>query len=260
MTYDTLRYEVDNGVAWITLNRPDKLNAVDRVMNLELPRVWQQFETDPEARVAILVGAGQKALSTGADLRDPPQTNDDNSIESIRWTPQQNGVWKPVICAVNGMVVGGGLHFVADADIVIAAENAWFSDPHVAVGFVSGLEPVALARRIPLTHVLRLALMGGVERISAAQAAAMGLVGEVVPADRLLDRAKEIASAIARHSPAALAATKKAIWQSLNMGLTGGLQNAWTLIIEHAKHPDFVEGPKAFSEKRSPNWSVKGST
>ncbi|HQR02777.1 MAG: enoyl-CoA hydratase/isomerase family protein [Proteobacteria bacterium] len=258
MSFTTLEYSVTDGIARIVLNRPDRLNAINQAMSLELPRVWQRFETDPEARVAIFTGAGQRALCTGADLLEPPETDTAQSIDSIRWTPLQNQVSKPVICAVNGMAVGGGLHFVADADIVIAADNAWFSDPHVAVGFVSGLEPVMLARRIPLGHVLRMALMGGAERVSAVLAERMGLVSEVVPADGLQARALELASAIARHSPAALARTKQAIWQSLDKGLQASLENAWQLIIGHTQHPDFSEGPRAFAEKRPPQWKKPG--
>lgn len=254
MGYSTLRYDCEDGIAWITLNRPEKLNAVDQAMNRELPEVWRHFSADTQARVAVLIGAGERALCAGADLADPPQLDAANSLASIRWTPLQNQVWKPVICAVNGMAVGGGLHFVAECDIVLAAETAWFSDPHVAVGLVSGLEPVTLARRIPLTHVLRLALLGGAERISAAQALTMGLVSEVVPAERLRERARELAVMIARHSPAALAATKKAIWRSLELGLHAGLENAWNLILDHAQHPDLAEGTRAFVEKRNPRW------
>jgi enoyl-CoA hydratase/carnithine racemase len=170
-------------------------------------------------------------------------------------TAIHNECWKPVITAVNGMVVGGGLHFIADSDLIVAAEHATFFDTHVKVGLIAGLEPVGLARRIPLEAVLRMSLLGGSERMSAQEAKELGLVGEVVPADRLLPRARELASKIAQHSPTALARTKRAIWKSLDTGLEEGLAHTWQLIQEHTACPDLEEGAKAFVEKRKPNWT-----
>jgi enoyl-CoA hydratase/carnithine racemase len=170
-------------------------------------------------------------------------------------TALQNRCWKPVITAVNGMVVGGGLHFIADSDLILAAEHATFFDTHVKVGLVAGLEPVGLARRIPLEAVLRMALLGGSERMSAQQALALGLVGEVLPKEQLLPRARELAAKIAEHSPAALARSKRAIWESLDGGLHDGLAHAWRIIHAHDAHPDLAEGTQAFVEKRKPRWT-----
>jgi enoyl-CoA hydratase/carnithine racemase len=170
-------------------------------------------------------------------------------------TAIHNRCWKPVVTAVNGMAVGGGLHFVADSDLVLAAEHASFFDTHVKVGLVAGLEPVGLARRIPLEAALRMALLGGAERLSAAQAREIGLVGEVLPAADLLPRALVLAEKIAEHSPAALARTKRAVWESLDRGLHDGLANAWAIIGEHGSHPDMKEGATAFVEKRKPRWA-----
>jgi len=153
------------------------------------------------------------------------------------------------------MVVGGGLHFIADSDLVVAAEHATFLDTHVKVGLVAGLEPVGLARRLPLEQVLRMALLGGAERMSAQQALALGLVGDVVPADQLMARARELATKIAQHSPAALARTKQAIWESLDRGLDEAIGHTWDLIQQHNDHPDSREGATAFVEKRKPRWA-----
>ena len=259
MNFETVNYDVQDGVALITLNRPEQRNAVNSVASRELPAIWQYFENDDSALVAIVTGAGDKAFCTGADLVDLPDTTDDDSestLQSIRWTSLQNQVWKPVICAVNGMVVGGGLHFVADSDIVIAAENATFFDTHVKVGLVSGLEPVGLCRRMPIEAVLRMALVGGDERMSAQRAYELGMVGEVVPAAELLITARNLANKIKNNSPAALARTKKAIWQSQEMGLHEGLENAWQLILEQNIHPDMKEGIAAFVERRNPVWQL----
>lgn len=257
MDFQTLDYRLDDGIATITLQRPSVLNAVNAQMSRELPLAWARFESDPAARVAILTGSGERALSVGADLADLPVA-EPGGLAGFRWSALQNAVTKPVICAVNGMAVGGGLHFVADSDIVLAAEHASFFDTHVKVGLVAGLEPVMLARRIPLEAVMRLALSGGAERLDAARALALGLVGEVLPPARLMTRAREIASAIARHSPAALARTRKAIWGAKELPLHEALQQAWDLIMAQAAHPDAAEGARAFLEKRPPRWRAPG--
>ena len=257
MAFTTLRYEVSDGVALITLDRPQAHNAINSVMSRELPLAWGRFAADDAALVAIVTGAGERALCAGADLADLPETDGEGrngTLASIRWTSLQNGVWKPVICAVNGMAIGGGLHFVADSDIVIAAEHASFFDTHVKVGLVAGLEPVTLARKMPLEAVLRMTLVGGNERIGAARALALGLVGEVVPGERLLARAFEVAAMIKGHSPAALARSKRAIWEGADMGLQAAMRNAWELIMRQNDHPDVEEGARAFLDRRAPRW------
>ena len=155
---------------------------------------------------------------------------------------------------MNGLTVGGGLHFVADSDLVIAATSATFFDTHVAVGLVAGLEPVSLCQRMPIQAVLRMALMGAGERLSAQRAYELGMVGEVVPAEQLLARAFELAALLKVNSPSAMARTKQAIWEAAEQGLGQGLQNAWRLMMEQARHPDVAEGVNAFVEKRAPRW------
>jgi enoyl-CoA hydratase/carnithine racemase len=255
--FEAINYSVEDGVAFIQLNRPQQHNAVNSVMNRELPLVWQKFNNDPNAIVAIFSGAGAKTFCSGADIADLPLPGDqDLTADSIRWTARQNAVWKPVICAVNGMAIGGGLHFIADSDIVIAADTATFFDTHVRVGLVAGLEPVSLCRRMPMEAVLRMALIGGGERISAQRAYEVGLVGEIVAAEQLLIRAREIADLLKRNSPAAMARTKQAIWQAQEMSLEAGLANAIHLINENNRGADFSEGIRAFIEKRPPRWQV----
>ncbi len=143
---------------------------------------------------------------------------------------------------------------MVDSDIVICSENATFLDPHVTVGQVAALEPIGLSRRIPLQSVLRMNLVGRWERMSAERAYQIGLVGEVVPQGQLLSRAKEVAAMIAKNSPAAVRATKKAIWTSLEHPLQEGLAQGWEILRQHWDHPDQKEGPAAFSEKREPDW------
>jgi enoyl-CoA hydratase/carnithine racemase len=263
MGFETLLYEVEGGVATITLNRPERGNAFNLAMGRELRQLWHDVQRDPAVVCTILTGAGDKAFCTGMDVAD---VADGSATEAARLqrengrpfyfylTALQNRCWKPVVTAVNGMVVGGGLHFIADSDLLLAAEHATFFDTHVKVGLVAGLEPVGLARRIPLEAALRMALLGGSERLTAQQALALGLVGEVLPKERLLPRARELAAKIAEHSPTALARSKRAIWESLETGLQDALDRAERAIQEHQDHPDFAEGSRAFVEKRKPRW------
>jgi len=261
MRFDTLLYEKTDGLAVITLNRPARHNSFTLEMAGELHKAWEDVKRDPEVRCAIVTGAGEKAFCTGVDVGSvaagagvQPDTPPDR-VPFLRMTALQNRCWKPVIAAVNGMVVGGGLHFVADSDIVVCAENATFFDTHVRVGLISGLEPVSLSRRIPLEAVMRLALLGGAERIGAQRALELGMVGAVVPLARLMPRARELAEKIAQHSPTALARSKQAIWEGLQVGLDEALAATWTMIQAHGHHPDHLEGPKAFAEKRRPRWA-----
>lgn len=256
-----VHYETAERIATITLDNPAALNAFDHEMCLELRRIWADVEANPEVACAILTGAGERAFCTGWDVTSLATGESPKLVPGDRWsapyghiTALQNRCWKPVITAVNGVCNAGGLHFVADTELVIASENATFLDTHVAVGLVSALEPAGLARRMPLERVFRLALLGKNGRMTAQEALAIGLVGEVVPASQLMPKAREAAAAMAQFSPTALARTKRAIWESLDRGLNEGLDAAHAQVERHLGHPDPVEGSKAFLEKRAPKW------
>jgi enoyl-CoA hydratase/carnithine racemase len=258
----TVHYEKSECVATITLDNPTALNAFDHQMCLALRRIWTDVESDPEIACAIVTGTGEKAFCTGWDVTSLATGESPKLVTGDRWTAPyghitalQNRCWKPVITAVNGVCNAGGLHFVADSELVLAAEHASFLDTHVAVGLASALEPAGLARRIPLERVFRLALLGKHGRIAAQEALALGLVGEVLPADRLLPRARELAAVMAQFSPTALARSKRAIWESLDHGLDAGLDAAHRQVEKHLDHADPVEGAQAFLEKRAPRWA-----
>jgi E-phenylitaconyl-CoA hydratase len=257
-----VHYETAERIATLTLDNPTALNAFDHEMCLELRRIWADVEANPDVACVIVTGAGEKAFCTGWDVSSLPRDASEKLVSGDRWsapyghiTALQNRCWKPVITAVNGVCNGGGLHFVADAELVVAAESASFLDTHVAVGMPSALEPAGLARRIPLERVFRLALLGKHGRIGAREALEIGLVGEVVPGPELMSRAREIATLMAQYSPTALARTKRAIWESLDCGLNEGLDAAHLQVERHLGHPDPVEGSKAFLEKRPPKWA-----
>lgn len=267
MRLETLLYEVDDRVATITLNRPDRHNAFDATMGRELRQVWEEVKRDPAVVCVIVTGAGEKAFCTGMDLAAVADGSAREQARAERETGRpfycyltalQNRCWKPVVTAVNGMVVGGGLHFIADSDLIVCSQNATFFDTHVKVGLVAGLEPVGLTRRMPLEAVLRMALLGGSERLGAEQALALGLVGELQPPHRVLPRARELAARIAEHSPTALARSKQAIWESLDAGLQASLERTEEIIRTHHDHPDLAEGARAFVERRRARWAPYG--
>ena len=257
-----VRYETDGHVATITLANEKARNAFDYEMTQELRRLWGEIQRDANVRCVVVTGAGDKAFCTGWDISSTASGDSQKFAKVERRdapysqiTALQNRCWTPVITAVNGQCVGGGLHFVADSDITIASEGATFFDTHVQNGLVAALEPAGLARRIPLDHVFRLAYLGSAERMSAAEAHRIGLVSEVVPAAELLPRARALAEIICSYSPTALARSKRAIWESLDHGLEEGLDAAYEQLERHADHGDMVEGPTAFFEKRPPNWA-----
>ena len=208
MTYETLKVERHGPVGWLINNRPERLNAMNNAMRDEFAEAWKELDADPAVRVIVHTGEG-KAFQTGADMIEI--ASDGVGFERYRessekfdfhFTSWHNDVWKPVITAVNGICAGGGFHWIADADIVIAASDATFLDPHVSVGQVAAYELIGLARRMPFEAVLRMALVGRHERMSADRALALGMISQVVdPPERLREEAQALAEKIARNSP-----------------------------------------------------------
>jgi enoyl-CoA hydratase len=250
-------------VGWLVFDRPEAGNALDAAMFDELERAWLELDADPTVRVIVNTGAGS-AFQTGVDLRalrDDPDTLRAHARRTrdaeLRLTAWHLGIGKPVIAAVNGVCAGGGLHFVADADVVIAAADATFVDPHVSVGQVVAYEGIALARKSPMETILRLALVGRHARLSARRAYQLGIISQVVdPPGALRDEAQALAETIARNSPAAMAATKRALWGALEAGLTEASRAGALELASLWGHPDQDEGPRAFAERRDPEWVV----
>ncbi|WP_370328915.1 enoyl-CoA hydratase/isomerase family protein [Mycolicibacterium hippocampi] len=258
--YERLIVEKSDGVGWLILNRPDAGNAFDARMLDELERAWAELDADPQVRVIVNTANG-KSFCTGMDvvqvardknaMRKHSRRTRDAELKISSW---HCDVWKPVIAAVNGVCAGGGLHLVADADIVIAAENASFVDPHVSVGQAVAYEAITLLRKSPMEAILRMALAGRNERISAQRAYELGIISEVVAGDTLRAAATALATAVAANSPMAMRATKKALWRSLEVSLSTAREEAAAEIDLLAGHPDQDEGVRAWLAKRPPNW------
>ncbi|SHN75869.1 enoyl-CoA hydratase/isomerase family protein [Cryptosporangium aurantiacum] len=216
----TILYEVTpDRVATITLNRPEALNAFDRQMCHEIRDAWQQVKADPNVHAVVLRAAGERAFCAGLDVKKAYGQPDDvwnHEDPGELLSPKWQKVWKPVVCAVQGLCTAGAFYFVNEADVVICSTDATFFDSHVSGGRVSAVEPVGLMRRIGLGETLRIALLGNDERVSAETALRIGLVTEVTSPDALHGRAHEIAAAIAEKPTAATQGTVRAIWESLD--------------------------------------------
>ena len=261
MSYETLLVERKGPVGWLTFDRPDAGNAMNARMLEELELAWVELDRDSDVRVIVNTGAG-RTFQTGLDvmqlaqdraaLREQSRRTRDADLRLTAW---HNQVSKPVIAAVNGTCAGGGLHFVADADVVIASSNATFLDPHVSIGQVTAYEAIALVRKSPMEPIVRMALVGSRERIDADRAHQLGILSDVIdPPDRLHDVAQALAEKIARNSPAAMAATKRALWGALEHGLTDACRAGAAEVVSMWGHPDQTEGPLAFTEKRDAKW------
>ncbi len=262
-TFDHLIVERRGPVGWLINNRPDQLNAMNAAMRDEFAIAWKELDADPDVRVIVHTGEG-RAFQTGVDVSEIASDGVgmqryQESVErfDLHFTSWHQQVWKPVITAVNGICCGGGFHWVADADIVIAASDAQFFDPHVSIGQVVAIEAIGLLRKMPAEAVMRMAFVGRYERMDAARAFELGMISQIVdPPERLRDEAQTLGERIAQNSPAAMAATKKALWGALEHGLTDACRAGAQHLVSMWGHPDQEEGPLAFAERRDANWQV----
>ena len=264
--YSRLEVWLDGPVGWIAFNRPESGNALDPTMFDELEQAWLELDSRDDVRVIVNTGNGP-AFQTGMDvhalagdraaLREHSRRTRDATLRFTAWHLK---IWKPVIAAVNGTCAGGGFHFVADADVRIAADTATFLEPHVSIGQVVAYEGIALARQSPMEAVMRMALVGRHERLSALRMRELGIISEVVPADSLRDRAQALGETIAQNSPTAMALTKQALWGALESGLHDACRAGSERLMAMWDHPDQTEGPLAWSQRRAPKWQTLDRT
>ena len=258
-----VRYEKIDHVAVITLDRPNNANSLNQnVMREELPAAWQQARDDKEVRAIVFTGSGDRFFCSGVDLRDTaalggggPNTGGGGAAPELRITARQNDVWKPVITAVNGHAVGGGLMFVGDSDVVIASENARFSNTGVSIGIIAPVGPVMMARKIPFEAVMRMMIVGRHEYIDAQRALQLGLVSEVTKPEALMDAAMDVAGKVAKNSPLAVQQVVRMMWETRELPMSEAVTASLTYGAPLRGHPDAAEGPRAWLEKREPQWS-----
>ena len=257
-THDPLRVARRGAVLEVTLDRP-KANAIDGATSRRMGEIFAGFRDDPGLRVAIVTGAGERFFSAGWDLKgaaegEPPDTDyGAGGFGGLQELPRLD---KPVIAAVNGMAVGGGLELAISCDLILAAEHARFALPEINVGVLADAASIKLPRRIPFHVAMDLLLTG--RWMEAEEAARWGLVNEALPAARLMDRAREVADLLAAGPPLVFAAIKETI------RMTGHLAVGEAFRLMHGKgipavntlyaSEDLKEGTRAFAEKRPPVW------
>ena len=254
MEFEFIRYEKRDRIAYVTINRPEVMNALHPPAHEELARVWDDVVTDPEIWVAILTGAGDRAFSAGNDLKW-------TTLHGVPRMPKggfgglvaRDDFWKPLIAAVNGFALGGGLELALACDVIIAAEHARLGLPEPRVGLMAAAGGVhRLPRHVPLKVAMGMILTG--RPVSAAEAARIGLVNEVVPAGDLLATAERWAREMSECSPLAVQASKQAALQGLGRPVAEAMVAHYPLVQKLFTSEDVVEGPRAFAEKRKPVW------
>ena len=257
MKLEFIRYEKRDRIAFVTINRPEVMNALHPPCHEELDRIFDDFAADPDSWVAIVTGAGEKAFSAGNDLKYTAE----HGVPSL----PKNGfgaitrrfdLVKPVIAAVNGFALGGGFEFALACDLIIAADHARFGVPEVKVGLMAAAGGVhRLPRHIPLKIAMGMMLTG--RHITAAEAQRLGLVNEVVPAKDLIPAAERWAQEIAANSPLSVQASKHAAMSCLHMPLAEAMSTRTEIEKKMWASEDAIEGPRAFAQKRKPNWKGK---
>jgi enoyl-CoA hydratase/carnithine racemase len=260
MSYEFVTYEKHDRIATITLNRPQVMNALHLEAHLELKTVWEDFRDDPEVWVAILTGAGERAFSAGNDLKVTAERTASGDDVQGRARPPFGRITrdfdcpKPMIAAVNGVAVGGGLEMALACDIIIAADHARFGLPEARVGLMAGAGGIhRLARQVPFKQAMGLLMTGRL--IGADEAYRIGLVNEIVPLAELMPTAARWAAEILECSPNSLRLTKEAVFDGLQYSVDDALERDAPRVARLLASADYVEGPKAFSEKRKPEWT-----
>ena len=254
MQLEFVRYEKRDRIAWVTIDRPDVMNALHPPANEELSRVWDDFAADPETWVAILTGAGDRAFSAGNDLKWTVQHGVPRMPKGgFGGITSRDDLWKPLIAAVNGVALGGGLEIALACDVIVAAENARLGLPEPRVGLMAAAGGVhRLPRHVPLKVAMGMMLTG--RHVTAAEALRIGLVNEVVPQAELRAAAERWANEIVACSPLSVQASKQAALQGLGKPLPDAMAGHYPLVQKLFTSEDMREGPRAFAEKRKPVW------
>jgi enoyl-CoA hydratase/carnithine racemase len=270
--YETLLVTKDDGVAWVSLNRPEVRNAFNKRMQAELHEVWHGFRYDDDVRCVVLTGEGD-AFCTGIDRAEALSEENAATMAEGRlpdyptaWMyddpgrdigPKTCDLWKPVIAAVHGMSAAGAFYMLAEVEFIIAADDAVFLDPHVTWGMTAAFEPMQMLSKMPFHEIMRLSLLGAHERMSAERAREIGLVSEVCPRDELRERAGWAARVIADSPPLAIQGTLRALWTALHVGRPQAIELA-NLFTRIGSDPDaFKAGQDRFASGERPQWRLR---
>ncbi|UGY92002.1 enoyl-CoA hydratase/isomerase family protein [Streptomyces gobiensis] len=229
----SIRTDIKDGIAVITLDRPERHNAIDLTTASALTSTWRDLRMNDAVRVAVLTGAGERAFCTGIDRSaHAPQPPSPYAVDDplLAIGPKANDLWIPVIAAVEGMACGGAFYLLSEAEFIVAAESATFFDPHTTYGMVSAYEAMGMAQRMPFGEVARMSLMGTAERLGARRAHAIGLVSELTAPGAALDAALRAAAVIAGYPTGAVQGTVRAVWAAKEAARTQAMARAPQLI------------------------------
>jgi len=255
VAYDFIAYEKHDQIAFVTINRPEHSNALHTDASKEMRRAFEDFRDDSKVRVAILTGAGQRAFCAGYDLKVAAARAERTPAESVPLggITRDFVCWKPIIAAVNGFALGGGMELVLASDIAVAADNAEFGLPEPRVGYVAVAGGVhRIVRQAPMKHAMGMLLTG--RRISSAEALGYGLVNEVVPRSELMTAARRWAALILECAPRSVTASKQMAIEGFAMPFEQAVRRSYSEYELARQSPDFLEGPRAFAERRKPVW------
>lgn len=252
---DEVRYDVADGAAWITINRPEARNALSEAVRTGLRVAFERAEGDESVAALVLTGAGDKAFCAGGDLKEMSANR--LTVPPPDYVPQPNrtvAVRKPVIAAVNGIAYGGGFLLAQSADLVVAAEHARFGITEAKLG-----RGAPWAAPLPWLIPPRIAMemLVTAEPVTAARAYEVGLVNHVVPADELRERTAQLVATIVRNAPLSVRAAKEMVYQSAELGRSAAFEHAERLWEHVYLSADAQEGPRAFQQKRRPVWHGK---
>jgi E-phenylitaconyl-CoA hydratase len=251
-----VEYVTEGKIAYITINRPEAMNSLSIEVREGLQAAYQDFRDNNDLWVAIITGAGDKAFSAGADIKGFRPSTGETGGGVLEKLLRPDTIWKPFIAAIHGYCLGGGCELAMTCDIRIAAENAQFGQPEVNIGFMpGGGGTIRMPRFIPRAVAAEILLTG--IRINAAEALRVGLVSRVVPREKLMDTAREIAETILTRGPLGVRATKEAMIRGYSMPLEEGLALERQLVNQVRATEDFMEGARAFAQKRKPEYKAR---
>lgn len=257
----TIAYDVHDHVAFVTLNRPEVHNAFNEQMQEELASLWRHIRLDDDVRVIVLTGAGDRAFCTGIDRDDIPTDREFDPFTyddpGQRIGPKSQGLWKPVIAAVNGMACGGGFYLLGESDIIIAAESATFFDPHVTYAMTAVYEPILLTNRMAFGDLVRMSLVGSQERISARTARETGLVCEVVASEELRAASQDLAETIAGQPPTSVQATLRTLWAARGLSAEQALSLGNVFLQLGTSARALRQGQELFTQQRQREWKLR---
>jgi len=272
--YETVIYDERDGVAWITLDRPERHNAFNSLMQREMRDIWRSMRFNEDVRCAVLTGAGDQAFCSGIDRMEQMggETNastDDTVVGAHGGTPfhlndpgsnlgpKSCDLWKPVIAAVNGLACGGAFYMLGEVEFIIAAEHATFFDPHVTYGMTASFEPIHMSGITPFGDIARISLMGSHERMTAQRAYDIGMVSQVVPGAELLDAAGFCAGVIAAQPKLAVEGTVRALWAAREFGSRAALSLGYAFVGLGTSQDSLAEGQRQFESGERPEWRAR---